>query len=82
LSDAETIELHKSLNSRVRTAQPKAYGLAEAASTWAVSPGLLRKLILKGDLRAYKIGARVIIKIEDWESYLAAAVIQPQGGAQ
>ena len=77
-----TVEMRKlaqSLNARVRSAQPQAIALKEAAIKYGVSAGLLRKLILKGDLPGFKIGTRVIIKIVDLEAYMARCAISPQG---
>lgn len=58
---------------KASTAQPvpaKAYDKQQAAATLSISRATIDRLISTGELRAKKIGSRVVIPVEAIDEYL------------
>ncbi|MFT9663700.1 helix-turn-helix domain-containing protein [Mycobacteroides abscessus subsp. abscessus] len=47
-------------------------GLAQA---WDIHPDSIKNLVRRGELRAYRVGRQLRIKVSDAEAYLAATSI-------
>ena len=50
--------------------EKRGYSLEFLANQYCVSVAFLRKLERAGELRATRLGRRVIVLAEDWENYL------------
>ena len=57
--------------SRSVTNQRLAWGLGELAAATGLSLGFLSKEVHCGSLRAKRVGRRILIMREDWNSYLS-----------
>ncbi len=58
------------------------YAISEAAKSIGCSPGHIRNLIERGDLRSAKIGRRRIIRDEDLRALLARDTESQAGGSK
>lgn len=47
------------------------YGISEAAESIGCSPGHIRHLIERGELKSAKVGRRRIVRAEDLQAFLA-----------
>lgn len=52
--------------------KPINYNVAEAGAALRVSPRMVRQLIARGDLRAHRIGRRVLVSVEALTSFVRA----------
>jgi excisionase family DNA binding protein len=68
-------QLAEARQEAIANGRAAAWGIVELAVSHGVSPGHIRNAIEKGDLRASKLGRRVIITDADAKAWLARHVI-------
>jgi hypothetical protein len=51
-----------------------AWGLSELSQATGLSVGLLRQEVRKGNLRARRVGRRLLVTAQDWAAYLSCRV--------
>ena len=73
VSQAE--RLRRARQQAIASGRAAAWGIAEFAVAHGISPGHVRNAIGKGDLRASKLGRRVIITDDDGKAWLNQHVI-------
>jgi excisionase family DNA binding protein len=58
------------------------FGVTEAAAALGVSPGFVRAEMSSGNLRAVRLGRRVVVTRSELERYLATAPARTTGDAR
>jgi len=58
------------------------FGVAEAAAALGVSPGFVRSELSSGNLRAVRLGRRIVLTRAELERYLASAPARTTGEAR
>jgi excisionase family DNA binding protein len=56
---------------RVKNMARRAFGLAEIAASLGVSESFIRLEVNRGNLKAYRLGSRILVAAEAFETYLA-----------
>ncbi|MBM4269692.1 MAG: excisionase [Deltaproteobacteria bacterium] len=51
----------------------RAYAIAELAAAYGLSTGFVRLEVARGNLRALRLGRRVLVEADEWDRYLARA---------